>query len=791
MKKTLFIYTLLMSICLSFSPVQAVMVYSSGYQVEIYATYEYPGLSTSLFGMTFDDQGNLYVPYRSGHIVKIYPDGTSEIFASGVGDICDIAWTGGSEFGNNLYVTDMDGDRVKKIDMNGNVSYFASLNPDPVTIAFDSVGNFGGLLFAGTNGQDRIESFLPNGQHDTFSPFPYDNAGGVDGLAFDLSGKYGWKMYVGVVSLIETSYRGVYAIDTNGQVTKFSKNLAWANELESDPGEWFDGALFARGSKELSATQYLWKLDVDGNASLFSNSSIGSFCFGPDGAMYVSEYNSDGRTVTISRIIPGTPVGLEVVGLDEVSEGFEWDYKAIAHYDNNSTRVVTDFVEWSVEPNINCSITGGVLTTGSIDFPEDVTITARYIEGENVQEAYKDVSIFTVCPGGYALDFNGSSDYVDLGQTPELKVPLPLTVMAWVNVTEEGLTKNNHLLRIGGGGLGFKISPLGNDIFFGSASGSRRKRGNTFLEASRWYHIAGVIRGPDDMDIYVNAVDDGGSYSGTGEGPVVYGDDISTIGSNAGGQFGFFNGMMDDMRLYDEALSQEEVEIAMFGGDTAAEPIGHWKFDEGDGQDVADSSANGHDGTLGSTSGDDDNDPEWVEGSTPVGICSNVGVDIRPGGCPNPLNVASRGVLPVAVLGSAEFDVGSIDPGSIFLDGVPAIRTDYKDVAGAVPGSDGCECGAEGGDGYIDLTLKFRTQDIVEKLLAREGELAKGQSLVLSLSGQLQDDGSISGYDCVVLVGNVPRHLMARSSDINGDGAINVLDLAKLSEYWLESVNVQ
>ncbi|MHC4648611.1 MAG: hypothetical protein ACYTBJ_24405, partial [Planctomycetota bacterium] len=41
---------------------------------------------------------------------------------------------------------------------------------------------------------------------------------------------------------------------------------------------------------------------------------------------------------------------------------------------------------------------------------------------------------------------------------------------------------------------------------------------------------------------------------------------------------------------------------------------------------------------------------------TPV----QVAVDIKPGSCPNPLNLASRGVLPVAVLGSEDFDVSSI-----------------------------------------------------------------------------------------------------------------------------------
>ena len=51
-----------------------------------------------------------------------------------------------------------------------------------------------------------------------------------------------------------------------------------------------------------------------------------------------------------------------------------------------------------------------------------------------------------------------------------------------------------------------------------------------------------------------------------------------------------------------------------------------------------------------------------------------VGIDIKPGSCPNPLNVKSKGVLPVAILGSEDVNVLEIVPTSIELAGVGAIR---------------------------------------------------------------------------------------------------------------------
>jgi len=164
-----------------------------------------------------------------------------------------------------------------------------------------------------------------------------------------------------------------------------------------------------------------------------------------------------------------------------------------------------------------------------------------------------------------------------------------------------------------------------------------------------------------------------------------------------------------------------------------------------------------------------------------------VAVDIKPGSCPNPLNLAGRGILPVAVLGSQDFDVGTIDRGSIFLDGISPIRTSYEDVASPVTDGSECECAVDGPDGYVDLTLKFRTQEVVEELIVRPGELEKDQTLVLTLAGELFDNTGIEGTDCVVLVGNVPKALAARRLDYNKDGIVNILDFAAMAEYWLES----
>jgi hypothetical protein len=163
-----------------------------------------------------------------------------------------------------------------------------------------------------------------------------------------------------------------------------------------------------------------------------------------------------------------------------------------------------------------------------------------------------------------------------------------------------------------------------------------------------------------------------------------------------------------------------------------------------------------------------------------------VAVDIKPGSCTNPLNVKSRGVLPVTILGSAVFDVNTIDAGSVFLNGVRNVRSGYEDVAGFIADANDCECTTDAliPDGFLDLTLKFMTQDIV----ATFGEVNHGDILTLQLEGFLFDETPVEGADCVVIRG---KHKPINKADINEDGVVNMLDVVMVAGNWLESSVVE
>ena len=128
-------------------------------------------------------------------------------------------------------------------------------------------------------------------------------------------------------------------------------------------------------------------------------------------------------------------------------------------------------------------------------------------------------------------------------------------------------------------------------------------------------------------------------------------------------------------------------------------------------------------------------------------------IDIKPGGCPNPFPLKSYGKLPVALLGAADFDVTEVNMTTVVLtrDGFGSVSPvdnfvrieDITSPQGVVP----CACTPDmTPDGYPDLLLKFRRQEIVETLGLDE-EL--GANVLLKLEGELVGDAPFTGQDCV------------------------------------------
>lgn len=107
-----------------------------------------------------------------------------------------------------------------------------------------------------------------------------------------------------------------------------------------------------------------------------------------------------------------------------------------------------------------------------------------------------------------------------------------------------------------------------------------------------------------------------------------------------------------------------------------------------------------------------------------------VQVDIRPGSIINPINLMSSGLIPVAILGSASFDVNDVD-----------VTTLAFGPAGAAPfHPQGGHLQDVNGDGYTDLLSHYETMDT---------GIAAGDTEAC-VKGELLDATPILGCDQIV-----------------------------------------
>jgi hypothetical protein len=157
---------------------------------------------------------------------------------------------------------------------------------------------------------------------------------------------------------------------------------------------------------------------------------------------------------------------------------------------------------------------------------------------------------------GYALEFDGSGDYVDCGEDASLKITTNITVSAWIlpNALENSDKFVSNFGYVGGG------SSTGYELAMDSATDARFRVRDTSVVydissfAGNWTHLVGTNDGSYSR-FYVNGVEVDSNPVGN---PLAatYGLRIGMHGQSGGG---WFNGTIDEVRIYNRALTQEEI----------------------------------------------------------------------------------------------------------------------------------------------------------------------------------------------------------------------------------------
>jgi len=208
---------------------------------------------------------------------------------------------------------------------------------------------------------------------------------------------------------------------------------------------------------------------------------------------------------------------------------------------------------------------------------------------------------------GSALSFDGVDDYVDCGSDDSLKMTDAVTISLWLKTTQTGRADPvtrwpnsspypGYGLSISNGWGGCSTGQIG--IWVGDIT-DRYLCSNTAVNDGNWHYIVGTYDGTT-AKMYIDGVLDnsGARTNGLSSDTSLY-FALHQDGSSR------FDGLIDEVRIYNRALSAEEIRYHYNRGG----PVAHWKFDEGSGTTAYDETGNNNDGTL--TNMDDD---DWVEG---------------------------------------------------------------------------------------------------------------------------------------------------------------------------------
>jgi hypothetical protein len=173
---------------------------------------------------------------------------------------------------------------------------------------------------------------------------------------------------------------------------------------------------------------------------------------------------------------------------------------------------------------------------------------------------------------GHAFEFNDSARVLALPNLPALHPPLPISLACWVKFDGgvAGAFSSDYTPYIYTGIWMSMISDNRVGINFGDGAGltstfRQSKVTSTQLD-NNWHQMVFVIRGANDMDIYLDCVNDGGTYSGTG-GAMFYSNNGGFIGKTASGTGPYMmTGKLDEFAMWDRALTFSDVEAICAGG---------------------------------------------------------------------------------------------------------------------------------------------------------------------------------------------------------------------------------
>jgi hypothetical protein len=156
---------------------------------------------------------------------------------------------------------------------------------------------------------------------------------------------------------------------------------------------------------------------------------------------------------------------------------------------------------------------------------------------------------------GMAMDFDGVDDHVDCGKDPKFNITAQITFAYWIKVRQFDREWNTVIAK---GDDSWRSSRASTNMFM--EAGVSGTSGNylycvTPVNDEKWHHIAAVYDGAN----FVIYVDGKREVSEPSTGNITVSTYNVYIGDNSGATGRYWNGLIDDLRIYNRAFSEAEV----------------------------------------------------------------------------------------------------------------------------------------------------------------------------------------------------------------------------------------
>ncbi|MBW2976444.1 hypothetical protein KY347_03285, partial [Candidatus Woesearchaeota archaeon] len=290
----------------------------------------------------------------------------------------------------------------------------------------------------------------------------------------------------------------------------------------------------------------------------FTNLTDGAYTYKAYAIDEAGNMNStEERTLTVDTEIPAikfasptpednaylnvnwTYINVSVSDENNVSAFIDWNRSLVGYWSFDSFKNITYVYDNSTYGN-NGTMYGGLATSNS-------SVNGRY---------------------GQGLVFDGVDDYVNCGNDGSLDLTDAITIEAWVKPL--GGAQGRYIFsttNVAGGGIHFYIRSGGGteDIVFSfNDAGTRNYHiaGDIEWGTEKWKFITGVWDGTN-IHIYV----DNNKYTGLSTSSVTHDFDGGFIGAEKGaGSLYPFNGTIDEVRIWNRALTPEEINASYSAG---------------------------------------------------------------------------------------------------------------------------------------------------------------------------------------------------------------------------------